>query len=323
MPIESAVKGEVLSRLKALVLDMPEVQNWPELANLYEMAVDNPRHDWEWPLLACQAVGGDPSAVIPGMAAIGCMYLSIILVDDMLDADPRGAHLRYGDGPAANMAVALASIAVHVIGMAPVEADVRAAVMNSLAHMSLATAYGQYLDIQNLSDEENYWRVAHAKSTPFYGAGLHVGALMGKAAPEIAGQLRDFGILNGEIIQIKDDLIDALQKPANPDWKQGRNNLPILYALTADHPERGRFIELLPQIEDAAALDAAQQILIHSGAVSYCAYHLLLRQQEARKKLDAIPLVNSAPMEKLLEIQVAPLKDLFERIGVDIPIELD
>ena len=104
--------------------------------------------------------------------------------------------------------------------------------------------------MQNLEGEENYWRVVRAKSTPFYGAALQIGALLGGASPAVATGLRDLGVLIGEIIQIHDDLLDAFQTPANPDWEQGRNNLPVLYARTADHPDRVRFVGLLPHIAD-------------------------------------------------------------------------
>jgi len=57
--------------------------------------------------------------------------------------------------------------------------------------------------------------------------------------------LTKVGALVGETQQLHDDLDDALAVPAQPDWRRPRNNLLTLYALTVDHPERERFIELL------------------------------------------------------------------------------
>ncbi len=51
------------------------------------------------------------------------------------------------------------------------------------------------------------------------------------------------GVRFGEIIQIMDDLDDAFQSPAKPDWQRQDNNLAILYAKTADHPAQAQFLD--------------------------------------------------------------------------------
>jgi len=310
-----------VENIKVHVLALPEVAAWPEMAGFFERE-SRPRPDWNLPLLACQAVGGDASLATPGAAAIACLQISIILVDDMLDEDPRGEHLRRGNGPTANLALAFQAAAFRVIEQAAVSADRRAAVTASLAWLALATALGQHWDVQNLKGEENYWKVVRAKSTPFYSAALHIGALLGEASDPVAEGLRDFGVLIGEIIQIRDDLFDAFQTPANPDWRQGRNNLPILYARTADHPDRARFMALLPRADDPPALQEAQQILITCGAVSHCAYHLVKRHQEARQLLEGVLLTDPAPMMDLLARQTQPLVELLQTSGAEIPVDL-
>jgi geranylgeranyl pyrophosphate synthase len=267
-------------------------------------------------------VGGDEAAAIHGAAALACMQISIILVDDMLDDDPRGAHLRLGVGPAANLALAWQAAAIRLVEQAHVSVERRSAVVASLAGMALTTALGQQWDAQNLAGEENYWKVVRAKSTPFYAAALHVGALLGGAEAGVAEGLRDFGALIGEVIQIQDDLQDAFQTPANPDWKQGRNNLLLLYALTAQHSAHTQFLELLSRIDDPPALGEAQRILIRCGAVSYAVYQLIQRHHTARQWLAALPLADPAPMQDLLARQTQPLVSLLRTIGVDVPEEL-
>jgi geranylgeranyl diphosphate synthase type I len=309
-------------RISTCVLAVPEVAAWPQMAGLFERAASKPRPDWEWPLIACRAVGGDVDAALPGAAAIACMYVSIILVDDMLDEDPRGEHLRSGVGPTANLALAFQAAAFRVVEQAAVSAERRVAVNASLARLALATALGQHLDVQNPEGEESYWRVVRAKSTPFYSTALHVGALLGDAGPDVAVKLRDLGTLFGEVIQIHDDLLDAFQAPAAPDWTQGRPNLLTLYARTADYPDRNRFVALLPQVGDSDALREAQQILIRCGAVSYCAYHLAERHRRARQLLAAIPLVDATPMAELFAQLVQPLIELLRSVGAELPAEL-
>jgi len=311
-----------IESIKAHVLAVPEVVAWPKMADFFENAEKKPRPDWNLPLLACQAVGGDVSLATPGAAAAACMYISIILVDDMLDEDPRGEYLRSGHGPTANLALAFQAAAFRVFEHTTISTDLRAAITASLARLALGTALGQHWDTQSLTGEENCWKVLRAKSAPFFGAALHIGALLGGAEAEVADGLRDFGGLIGEIIQIRDDLLDAFQTPASPDWVQGHDTLPILYARTADHPDRTRFMDLLQQIDDPQALREAQGILINCGAVSYCAYHLAKRHQYARGLLDGIPLAVPAPMWDLLARQTLPLVKLLQTSGSEIPPEL-
>ena len=309
--------------VKKQVMDLPEVADWPSIADIFERHVTRPHQVWEWPLRACQAVGGDESAVAPGSAAILCMILSILLVDDMLDQDPRGEHLKIGDAMAANLSFGFQSIAFRVIANAPVDAARRAAVMDALAQMALTMAYGQDLDARNLTGEENYWKVTHAKSSSYFGTAMHIGGILGKAKKKTIESLRRLGSITGDAIQIHDDIQDALDTPANPDWKQGRNNLLFLYALTADHPDRERFRDIRTQVDDPAVLRSAQQILIRSGAVSYAMYRLCQSYQEARKILRETPFSDPAPLRSVIDQYIVPLVHLLKNIGIPVPPEID
>lgn len=295
---------------------------WPEMAHLFPADEEAVRLDWQLPMIACQSVGASAELAVPAMAALACVQISIILVDDMLDEEPDGEHHRMGVGRAANLALALQSAATALIQGSKAAVENRAAASACLAQMALDTAVGQELDVRNLTGEENYWRVIRAKSTPFYGAGLQVGGVLGGAAPEVAQALYDIGVVLGEAVQIYDDLEDAFKVPANSDWAQGRNNLVILYGLTAQYPERGQFLELKQRVDELAALEEAQRILIRSGAVSYCVYQIIQRQRMARRQLAKLPLSDPTKIDSLLTNQLVPLINFLEACNVTVPEEL-
>ena len=309
--------------IKALFVDLPEVSAWPEMANIFDRVLARSFRDCEWPQIACQAVGGDDSAVAPAAAAMVCMKIGITMADDILDEDPRGLYHKLGTGVAANLALAFQAAAFHVIANSSVDAERRAAALAELAQMALTTALGQNFDVQNLSGEENYWHVIRTKSTPYYAAALHIGAMLAKADPMLAQRLHKFGVLTGEIIQVHDDITDALEQPANPDWKRGHNNLLILYALTADHSDREKFQALLSQIDDTDALRAAQQILIRCGALSYSVYHIAQRCQTARQLIASTPFTDPSPLHRLLAWYATPLVVLLKNVGAQVPPELE
>lgn len=289
---------------------------WHDIETILRRAASRRPHDWHLPVIACQALGESPEKAIPASAALACAQISIILVDDMLDEDPRGEYLLIGHGRTANLAVAFQAAGADALLQSQASTQVKLDALHSLNQMMRRTAHGQELDIQNPEDEASYWRVVENKSAPFYGCALHLGALFGAAATDTAKGLERLGELYGEMIQIHDDLNDTMAVPPNPDWLQRRKPLPILFAQTVDHPERPRFMELYQNISAGNALQEAQEILIRCGAVSYCVDQLLRRHQAAQELLNTMPLANKGTVAPLMEAVIAPVWKLFTTLGI-------
>lgn len=299
-----------------MLLARPECQSWDDLRRALNGARNHQPVAWHFPLKASEAVGGDAKGATPAVSAITCAHMAIILLDDILDEDPRGAYRHMGTGRAANLAVGLNALGVQVLLEAEecVEHEKAAA---ALIEMIRQTAYGQNLDVINLQTEEGYWKVTRAKSSPYFGAALYIGALFGGAAVNIAMRLKKFGELYGEIMQIHDDLNDSLAVPANVDWLSGRSPLPLLFAHLVDHPDRQRFIDLRSQVADLEALKEAQTILVRCGAISYCVNELLNRHSLATKLINEMDLKNPDSMKDILEESIAPVRHLFSKVGAD------
>lgn len=297
----------------ALLLKQPAVKQWPLLQRIVHQANGRPPVAWDFPIAGSLAVGSPAEAAIPPVAAITCAHIAIILIDDILDEDPRGEYRQLGAGRTANLASALGSLGQQVL-------ELRACRQPALASATYAqllsnTAYGQDLDVQNPHSEEGYWAVARAKSSPYFAAALSLGGLYGGAEAETAMGLRQFGALFGEVMQIHDDLNDCLAEPANVDWLQGRAPLPLLFAELVPHPEQQRFIELRSRVQQAEALQEAQQILVRSGAISYCVNELLLRQEKLEQMLEEMALADPTPLRQILDQAVAPITHLFDAVG--------
>jgi geranylgeranyl pyrophosphate synthase len=299
------------------LLDLDLVRAWPAAQTLLRHAAHKRSRHWQIPAKACEAVGGAGQAT-PAVTAMICLHTSIMLVDDMLDADPRGEYHRLGMAAAANLAAAFQALGLDVLARAQVPRAAGMAALQSFNQAALTIAFGQQLDSENPADEAAYWRVVDAKSAPFFAAALHIGALIGGAAMETAGQLRRLGQVYGEMIQIHDDLTDVMQVPANPDWILGRSPLPILFARTMAHPERTRFVELCRQLQaavDPAGLREAQAIIIRCGAIGYSIYELQQRHQRASELLDGLALPQPAILAGLLEDAIRPVERLFAAVA--------
>lgn len=304
---------EIYDQTLAFLLSISPAAEWPAMRSVLERAAQRRPHDWQLPLFACLAAGGSAEQAIPAVAALAALQTSIILLDDLLDRDPRGEYHSLGQPETANLAAAVQAIGLEAIAFnQAVSPLATGAALRCLNRMVLTTALGQYWDSQNPAGEADYWRVVQSKSSPFFAAALEAGALLADVSPETAASLYQFGCLYGEIIQIHDDLNDTMATPANPDWTLGRLPLPILFAHVVDHPERARFLELRRLIADPAALAQAQQILIRCGAISYCVDQLVTRCDQAETLLATIPLPHPQQLARLLPPLRRPVEALFD-----------
>lgn len=299
---------------------LPEPEMWPSLIALRER-MEKPRGDWELPGMAYLAVTGESSETGAGWLPLALLQASIILVDDILDQDEHGLTGQYAPGVVANLALALQALAFQALQELTLPPAIEHAVYRCLTTMCIHTAYGQQLDVANLSGEENYWRLIRAKSAPFYQASLEVGALIGRAEMAVVAGLGQFGVWLGELVQILDDQIDALEQPANADWLEGRNNLLIMYALQADHPEQERFRALRARAAEAEALAEAQQMLGRCGAVSYAFYQRIARLKAMVRLLADLPLRTPQPLQELVMQFAREIAATLSRTGVEVSAE--
>src|ERR1044071_860970 len=95
--------------------DLPHVKSWPEAAKLFHTAASRKPDHWLIPARGCESVGGSKEQAIPGILAIGYAHVGILLVDDMLDADPRGDYHQLGMPAASNLACFFQAAALQAL----------------------------------------------------------------------------------------------------------------------------------------------------------------------------------------------------------------
>jgi geranylgeranyl diphosphate synthase type I len=303
---------DLYQTIEAELNGRPPLAAWPEMVAVLRRACAGRPRAWQLPLAACQAVGGQPQRAVAAAVALAALQISIILIDDALDDDPRGEHRRLGGPATANLASAFQAAGLEAITWSGAPAAAQVAALRCLTSMIHTTAWGQHLDTHGAPDEAAYWAVVRAKSAPYFRAAWETGALLGGANPATAAAIGELGECYGELIQVQDDLEDVMAVPANPDWQPERSPLPILFALAVAHPDREHFTELRGRAAagDPASLAAAQTILIRCGAVSYAVHMLVERHRAAVARLAALPLPNPAPLADRFASIIAAVKGL-------------
>ncbi|MDC8006170.1 polyprenyl synthetase family protein [Aureisphaera galaxeae] len=311
-----------VSQIKDLLLNHPIVNKWPEIATIINKI--SPREDfasWDYATWACTLVGGKEEDSLPATAANYCLLQSIHLVDDLLDEDPKGLHIKVGEGTAANLALVFQALGDDMILNASIPADTQLNVLRNHHEMMLHTAYGQNEDIQLDGSEEAYWRAVDLKTPPLFSSSLFVGALLGGADVTLATQLSELGKPVGRLIQVNDDLHDLLQVDDGPDWEQPFKNIALLYCLHADYPSKGPFKKLLIQPKTKEVILQLQQMLIESGAVSFCIYKMIEIYKEALTDIEKLPIEYQEKATALLKQYMDKIVALFNGLGIPIAYE--
>ena len=265
-----------------------------------------------------------PRTPCPAAAAVFCSLISIHLVDDMLDDDPKGDYHRLGTGRAANLGLAFQA-AGHLVlddpGVHPAGPRRPARELRPDVHR------------HRLRPGHGLPRAAQRGGVLAHGGDEDPAAVRrrvphGRPARRSAGahrrrRSRPSAASLGRFVQVSDDLSDALETPAKADWGRRPNNLPILYAMTADHPARERFLELSARSDGPGGAGR--------GAEDPAAQRRrqLLRVQDGRDRGRGAEGARGRPAARcrsrsraIFAAHLRPLHKMLESVGVEEPASL-
>lgn len=176
----------------------------------------------------------------------------------------------------------------------PAEMVVQAATI--LSDCCLALTQGQYLDMsyEERTDltMEDYWPMIGGKTSALLSACTQIGALLGYAKPEEVEAFRLFGYHLGLAFQVQDDVLgiwgdeSVTGKSAASDLVEGKNSLPVLFALEKD----GEFAKRWRQGPISAnEVGAIADLLEKEGGKAYAQS---ISEAETQKALDYLKLAN-------------------------------
>jgi geranylgeranyl diphosphate synthase type I len=262
-------------------------------------------------MLACGAVGGEPTRALSGGCAIEFFHAAALIHDDIMDASilRRGqkcAHILHGAPLAINAGdYALGLVCTIVVRDPLLDDAIKLAVLDVIGEMSARTVEGQALDVGWVRDHvydltpADYLDMALGKTGYYSGiAPLKVGAIVGGAGDRERAALEQFGKESSIAFQIQDDLlnivgdVDTMGKDYLTDILESKRTLMVIHCLsTARGADRERLVGLLGLGHDKTLEQAAEvvDLLERYGSLDYARRLARGLIDDALGRLDALP----------------------------------
>ena len=259
-------------------------------------------------LIAAEATGGDPVALVSAAVSIELIHNFTLIHDDIMDnanirRGRQSVHKIWGDSGAILAGDTLYSKAFQILGNTPAESSLILRSMNILSETCTAICEGQWLDLEfeNRSrvSEDEYMEMIEKKTGVLYGASACMGAtLSGGSEKEVKG-LDEFGKLTGMGFQIHDDVLDltapekVLGKRRGGDLVEGKKTLIMIHAL-----EHGIEVEVFGK-KDATPqeIEKALYVLEKAGSIDYARSRAADLVNRGKRALDAL---SDSPAKMLL-----------------------
>jgi geranylgeranyl diphosphate synthase type I len=272
-------------------------------------------------LLAASSSDAEWKNALPAAAAVEMVHNFSLVHDDVQDNSDkrRGRYTvwkKWGVPMAINVGDAMFVIANQAImdltKTYPASTVVRAS--SILSNTCLDLTRGQFLDMsyEERTDLtiEDYWPMIGGKTSALLSACTHIGAVLGNANVEEQEAYRQFGYHLGLAFQVQDDILgiwgdEALTgKSAASDLVEGKNSLPILYALG----KKGRFAERWNQ--GSITMDEVKEVSAQLESEGGRSYAEEMSEKETQIALDFLSRANPRGVagESMLELANMLLK---------------
>ena len=236
-------------------------------------------------------------------AAIELIHNFSLVHDDIQDNSDlrrgrRTVWVKWGAPMAINVGDAMFVIAnqaiLDLVEHYPAEMVVKAA--RILNDCCLDLTRGQYLDMsyeeRNDLSIEDYWPMIGGKTSALLSACTHIGSLLGYANDEKQEAYRLFGYHLGLAFQVQDDILgiwgdEALTgKSAASDLVEGKNSLPVLFALGKNGAFANRWKQGPISVDEVGAVAA---LLEDEGGKEFAEK---MSEAETQKALDYLKQAN-------------------------------
>jgi geranylgeranyl diphosphate synthase type I len=287
-----------MSWIKALypkvraVLDESTPDFWPGLREVMGGLFEEPiPTEAALPLASCRAVGGDAEDAVYVTAALLAFSVAMRLYDDVEDQDrPTGLWAKVGPARAYNFGSTAHVLSFDILSKAPLAHNRFRAINQLFIDSFYNLAAGQDRDLARATMTiEDYWLTIEMKTGAAFALACACGAMTGTEDPSLIEGCRHFGHHVGLTLQIFNDM-DSIWHPSGiTDTQQGKVTLPLLYAMSLDHPGRNELISYVHEKQVAFNAERIKTILDETDTRNFLLWAALKEREQALEALSICP----------------------------------
>ena len=263
-------------------------------------------------LLAAGALGYQGVRHHEMAAVVEFIHTATLLHDDVVDE----SALRRGRDTANSMFGNAASVLVgdflysRAFQMMVAVDNMR--VMQVLSDATNIIAEGEVLQLMNCHDadvdEGRYMQVIHYKTAKLFEAAAQLGAILGKASPDVEKALAEYGMHLGTAFQLIDDVLDYSGEEADTgkhlgdDLAEGKPTLPLIYVMQNGSPEQAACVRRAIEEGGRDDFPVVLEAIRATGALEHTLKQAKLESEVAVRALQALPA--SQYKDSLVELSV-------------------
>ena len=268
-------------------------------------------------LLCCEAVGGNPKAILPFTAIPEVLHNATLIIDDIEDSSElrRGKpalHRIFGVDVAINAGNALFFLPFSIICNSGLPVEMKAEAYGIISRQAIKCHLGQTTDIWwhrgkagRVPTWQEYFQMCANKTGSVAAMAAMLGALIGGGTERQIGALGRFAETAGVAFQVQDDILNiegGIGKGFGDDIKEGKRSLPAIHALNTAHAEeKKRLLEILDMhTNDEMLIREAIAIIRKNGGVEYAGKAAAGLMEKAWENVEPV-LPESKTKQKLKE----------------------
>jgi geranylgeranyl pyrophosphate synthase len=250
------------------------------------------------PLLIAEALGADPSRLIPFGAACEMLHNASLIHDDLQDGDEfrRGQPTvwkKYGMAQAINLGDAMIAYTILFMQRLEVPAALRERATSRVLLEMLRVIEGQVqeLDLKSRTavSLEDYMRMVEGKTARLFSLPMSGAALLSGADEEVQQGLIEAASHIGVLFQIQDDILDIYgakgRNASGSDISEGKRSVLVVHCLERiGEQEAGWLQGVLDKPRDSTNAEDISEVAAmfqRSGSLSFALEELARRKTAA------------------------------------------
>jgi hydroxymethylglutaryl-CoA reductase len=300
----------------------------------YHMGTGGKRLRAVLPLLVGEALGADPTRLVPLGAACEVLHNATLVHDDLQDGDRlrRGEETvwhRFGPAEAINLGDAMFYLTLLLVGRLDTPVARRQAITRRVLLETLRVIDGQQRELELARSDrptlEAYAAAVEGKTSGLFALPVAGAAALCAAPAELVTGLEEAARHLGVLFQIQDDLLDLFgdkgRRQRGGDLREGKPSVLVVHALgNAPEADRAWLLRMLrrgapdeqrtdgqradEQRTAERAVERAVELFERAGSVQYAVEELARRREQAL----AVPALADHPR---LRSMIAAMCELF------------